>query len=105
MIKGSSSAYIDAVMRCYPPHDLQIDTPVHAIGKDAHGLWLKTTAGKNYFDNIIIATSAVQALKLLGDNATQQEEDILGSFETTSNIVALHTDTSVCYFFPCYLYR
>jgi predicted NAD/FAD-binding protein len=100
MVKGSSSAYVDAVIRRYPPHSLQTETAIHSVGNDKGGLWLKTAAGKVYFDNIILATSAVQALQILGDGATENEKDILGCFETTSNVVVLHTDTSVRHLAP-----
>jgi uncharacterized protein len=95
MIKGSSSAYVDALVRCYPPHDLKTNTTVQSIGNDEDGLWLKTADGKMHFDNIIVATSAEQALKILGDSATKEENEILRSFETTSNVVVLHSDISV----------
>jgi uncharacterized protein len=95
MIKGSSSAYIDALLKCYPPDEIHVDKAVQCIGNDEGGLWLKTAAGTARFDNIILATSAAEALKILGDGVTKEEHEILSSFHTTRNVVVLHSDISV----------
>ena len=95
MIKGSSSTYVDALLRCYPPDEIHIDRAVQSIGNDEDGLWLKTAASTAHFDNIIPATSATEALKILGDGVTKDEREILSSFQTTSNVVVLHSDISV----------
>lgn len=46
------------------------------------------------FDEVVFACHGDQVLPLLAD-PTPQERDILGSFQTTTNIVCLHTDASV----------
>jgi predicted NAD/FAD-binding protein len=67
MIKGSSSAYTDALLRCYPPDEIHMEKAVQSIGSDEGQLWLKTAAGTAHFDNIILAIPATEALKILGD--------------------------------------
>jgi predicted NAD/FAD-binding protein len=95
MIKGSSSAYIDALLRCYPPDEIHMGKAVQSIGNDEGQLWLQTAAGTAHFDNIILATSATEALQILGDGITKEEREILSSFQTISNVVVLHSDISV----------
>jgi predicted NAD/FAD-binding protein len=95
MIKGSSSTYINALVRCYPPSEIHTSTPVHSIGEDKNGLWLKTRSDKDYFDHIILTTSAEDALAILGNGASPEELNILGSLKTNKNIVVLHSDISV----------
>ena len=54
---------------------------------DAHG-------GQEYFDQVVIATHAPQALGLLGD-ATALEKAILGAQNTSTNDVVLHRDPAL----------
>ena len=48
-----------------------------------------------YFDHVVLAVHANQALGLLGVNATQDESDILSEFKTSRNICILHSDVEV----------
>ena len=101
MIKGSSSTYINTLVRCYPPTEIHTSTPVRSVGEDKNGLWLKTQSGKDYFDHIILTTSAEDALAIIGSSAHKEELNILGSFKTNRNTVVLHSDISVPYSFHC----
>jgi predicted NAD/FAD-binding protein len=91
--------YINALVRYYPPSEIHTSTPVHSVGEDKSGLWLKTPSGKDYFDHIILTTSAEDALAILGSRAGQEELSVLGSFKTNRNIVVLHSDISVLHRF------
>lgn len=91
--------YINALVRCYPPSEIHTSTLVHFVREDKSGLWLKTLSGKEYFDHIILTTSAKDALAILGSHAGQEELSILGSFKTNRNIVVLHSDISVLHRF------
>jgi predicted NAD/FAD-binding protein len=99
MIKGSSSTYIDALVRCYPPHEIHTSTPVQSLGEDKNGMWLKTSSGKKYFDHVILTTSAEDALTIMSNSVSEEDSDILGCFKTDKNIVVLHSDMSVFYSF------
>jgi len=48
-----------------------------------------------YFDHVIVASHADQSLALLGEEATESEKEILGSFSYQQNNAILHTDTSI----------
>lgn len=50
-----------------------------------------------YFDHIILATHAPEALKILGEIATVEERRVLSQFKTTKpSTVVHHSDISVC---------
>ena len=47
------------------------------------------------FDHVIFACHADQALEILGEGASQAEQEILSAFPYQSNVATLHTDDSV----------
>jgi predicted NAD/FAD-binding protein len=47
------------------------------------------------FDQLIIATHSDQALKILGEDATEREQEILGKIPYSPNIAYLHRDESL----------
>lgn len=96
MIRGSSDVYIKTLLKTYPPERILLRTPVRAVGNDGHGVWIQTDTWKEYFDNVILTTSAPIALDLIRGGATKAELEILGAFRTAPNVVVLHTDESVC---------
>jgi predicted NAD/FAD-binding protein len=95
MIEGNSSIYLDALVKSCPSTRFEMNTSVTSVGRDKQGLWLETNNDKEYFDHIILATSAVISRQILGNNACQEELDILNCFETVTNKVVLHSDISV----------
>ncbi|KAF2656599.1 FAD/NAD(P)-binding domain-containing protein [Lophiostoma macrostomum CBS 122681] len=63
---------------------------------DEDGLMLSMEGGDSkYFDHVVLAVHAPQALALLGREATSLEKKILGAFETTRNVCVLHSDMSL----------
>lgn len=47
------------------------------------------------YDHVVLAVHAKQALRLLGDQASSREREVLGGFKTCENICYLLSDTSV----------
>jgi predicted NAD/FAD-binding protein len=47
------------------------------------------------FDHVIFACHSDQALRILGDAATTQEQEVLSAFPYERNIAVLHTDVSL----------
>jgi predicted NAD/FAD-binding protein len=47
------------------------------------------------FDHVVLATHANQALRILGDEATEMERRLLSVFETRKNVAILHSDPTV----------
>jgi hypothetical protein len=88
---GGSRSYIRKLTAPYA-NRLRLGSPVTAVKpqggrvmvRDAHG-------GAQGFDQVVIATHANQALKML-DHPSAQECGLLGAFRYTRNTAVLHTD-------------
>ena len=93
-IVGGSQAYIRKLAAAFI-HKTHPGCDVRAIKRfdDAVGLIL-CDGSQRYYDQVIIATHADQALKLL-DDATPQEEYALSRIVYQANRVVLHCDESV----------
>jgi predicted NAD/FAD-binding protein len=54
---------------------------------------LTTESGEErVYDHVVMACHADETLRILGDDATQSEKEILGGFEFSSNSAVLHGD-------------
>ena len=86
-IVGGSRSYVDAITASL--RDLRLATPVRSITRDADGV----TVDGERFDEVVIATHSDQALKMLGEDATERERELLGAIPYQPNEAVLHTDT------------
>jgi len=92
-VKGGSSAYINALKQ-------QIKATWHnqsviSVDRENKDIEIRTAEGsKQYFDRVIFACHADQALKLM-THATANEKNILGAFRYNPNTMVLHTDARV----------
>lgn len=93
VVEGGSATYIDAMRRRWNVSE-RIGCQVHAVIRQAHGIVLRTAAGEEAFDQVVLACHSDQALALLKD-ASMQERDILGAIPYQANDTVLHTDASV----------
>lgn len=93
VVEGGSATYIDAMRRRWNVSE-RIGCQVHAVIRRAHGIMLRTAAGEEAFDQVVLACHSDQALALLKD-ASVQERDILGAIPYQVNDTVLHTDASV----------
>lgn len=94
VVPGGSREYIRRMQQKLPAHvELLTSMPVHNVLRHEEGVTLQTPRGTEYFDQVIFACHADQALVLLGTDATGDEKDILGALPYQSNDVILHTDT------------
>jgi len=96
-VKAGSKAYIDRVMRGFPPNHLFLNTRVTRLSHDPDGrVCLHTATGRSEpFDHIILATHGDQAYSIIRDSATDEERDILVNFRTSENVAVLHSDLSL----------
>ncbi|KAK4667156.1 hypothetical protein QC763_306710 [Podospora pseudopauciseta] len=99
-LNSGSKSYIDAVMKGFPSNHVRLNSKVISITPERDGrLRLHTlhpTGGKSeVFDHVILATHGDQALSIIGDSATEAEDSILRSFQTSTNEVFLHSDLSL----------
>lgn len=93
-IKDGSQAYIDAVVKGFPPNHLFLKTPVQSVTNEPDGrVRLHLFNGKSeVYDHVILATHGDQAYEIVKAEATAQEKAILSKFQTSKNIAVLHSD-------------
>lgn len=93
-IKDGSQAYIDAVMKGFPPNHLFLKTPVQSVTSESDGrVRLHLFNGKSeVYDHVILATHGDQAYEIVKAEATAQEKAILSNFKTSKNNAVLHSD-------------
>ena len=94
VIEGGSHTYVRAMMAGFRGQ-VRLQTPVRAIRRfeDCVEVDAAPKSGERY-DHVIFACHADQALRILGNGATQPEREILAAFPYSQNIAVLHTDTS-----------
>ncbi|MCM2295833.1 NAD(P)-binding protein [Rhodoferax sp.] len=83
---GIQNKHLNSPVRCIES--------VSATPTQQTGVRISTDAGQAYFDKLIIATHANQALEMLAA-PTSLEHDTLGAMRTQPNRAVLHTDVSV----------
>jgi uncharacterized protein len=93
-IKGGSASYLEKITASYRDR-IQLNCPVTAAHRDAHGVTLTSAQGQQRFDYVFFACHSDQALRILGAEATPAEQQILGAIPYQDNSVFLHTDASL----------
>ncbi|SNY50725.1 Predicted NAD/FAD-binding protein [Arsukibacterium tuosuense] len=96
VIKGGSKRYIDALLSRLGTANLRLSQNISSVVRDEQGVTINFANGDcEQFDKVIFACHSDQALALLADNATTEEQSILGAIAYQQNEVVLHTDTSL----------
>ncbi|KAL8692662.1 MAG: hypothetical protein Q9218_002362 [Villophora microphyllina] len=95
-ILGGSQPYIDAVMKDIPADHVHRRTEVRSLRvlSDSR-VAVKTANSEALYDHVILATHGDQALNIIQDIATPQENKVLSGFKTSRNTAALHSDLSL----------
>lgn len=91
-VAGGSQQYVQKIVAGIA--DKRLSTPVLRIERDAAGVMVRTAAGAERFDKVIVATHSDQALRLLAA-PTAAESALLGAIRYQANQALLHTDVSV----------
>jgi hypothetical protein len=91
-VRGGARQYVRKIVAGVD--EARLATPVRAITRDAQGVQVRTDAGTQHFDRLVLATHSDQALALLSD-ASPLERELLGAIRYQPNRAVLHTDTSV----------
>ncbi|MEY4140512.1 MAG: hypothetical protein RLZZ371_2694 [Pseudomonadota bacterium] len=97
-VQGGARHYVGKITSSI--QDKRLNSPVRRIESvDATpvqraGVYISTDTGREFFDKVIIATHANQALAMIAA-PSDQERSTLGAIRTQPNRAVLHTDVSV----------
>jgi predicted NAD/FAD-binding protein len=91
VISGGSSRYIEPLTRSFAQH-IRLNCPVQRVERDAAGVLIHSAHGSERFDKVVFACHSDQALVMLAEPSTTEQE-ILGALPYADNDVVLHTDT------------
>ncbi|MEP1208948.1 MAG: FAD-dependent oxidoreductase [Rhizobiaceae bacterium] len=89
-VSGGASGYIDKMLADTSVR-LRSGAPVLGVKRQDNGVEITTASGTEQFDQIVIASHADQALKML-DDASPAESKLLGAFNYSRNRAVLHRD-------------
>jgi uncharacterized protein len=93
-VTGGSQAYVQKLIASFKDR-IKTHCAITSVRRHENGVTLKDQNNIVYeFDQVIFASHANEALRLLSDTS-QQERDILSAFKYTFNKVILHTDTAL----------
>ena len=93
VVRGGSARYVEALTAPFADR-IRLRTPVLGIRRQPDGVHVRTEAGDEVFDQVVIACHADQAVAMLED-PTPVERNLLGAFPYQENVAVLHTDTSL----------
>ncbi|KFE57673.1 NAD(P)/FAD-dependent oxidoreductase [Pseudomonas syringae] len=93
VIEGGSSSYIEPLTASFRER-IRLSCPVHRVERDEQGVAVHSADGSERFDKVIFACHSDQALKMLAQPTTA-EQDILGALPYAENDVVLHTDINL----------
>jgi len=93
-VDGGSREYVKRLIAPFRERVLRA-TPVHRLRRSPAGVELITATGAQRFDSAILACHAPTALRLLGEEATAEEQRCLSAFRYHPNTALLHTDEAV----------
>lgn len=95
-VKGGSINYVNKLADCISGK-IVLNSPVVSIKRHTDGAKLFYEDGTVHaYDKVILAMHAPDALALL-DDASKEEQEILGAFSYKDNQAYLHSDTSLLY--------
>ncbi len=102
VLKGGSQAYLKPLTEKFSDR-IRLSSPIKSVirkedntRESGFEITVETLSGeKESFDHVIIAAHSDQALTMLGEEASQQETDILGAIAYRDNDVVLHTDEAL----------
>lgn len=93
-VVGGSHAYVKAFAKDFKG-TLHLDSAVQGVNREAGRVRLTLPDGETQiFDQVVIATHADQALRLLQD-PTELEQQLLSPWQYQLNQTVLHTDSSI----------
>ena len=96
VVKGGSKRYVEALLNKLGTDAVKLNQSIRRIERDETGVTLHFADGRTeQFDKLVLACHSDQALRLLGESATAEEQQVLGGIAYQQNEVVLHTDTKL----------
>lgn len=96
VVKGGSKRYVEALLNKLGTDAVKLNQSISRIERDETGVTLHFADGRTeQFDKLVLACHSDQALRLLGESATAEEQQVLGGIAYQQNEVVLHTDTKL----------
>lgn len=92
-VPGGARQYVHKIIERIA--DKRLSTAVQQVLRDEQGVRVITPGHVERFDAIVMACHSDQALRLLGNEASASEREVLGAIHYLPNRAVLHTDTSV----------
>ncbi len=93
-VEGGSREYVKRITKPYADN-IKLSTPIKTVRRSGNAVELVDGNGVSYaFDDVVIATHADQALRMLSDPSVE-ESHILGAFQYSRNEAVLHRDASL----------
>ncbi|MGB0715267.1 MAG: NAD(P)/FAD-dependent oxidoreductase [Phycisphaerae bacterium] len=89
-VTGGSRQYVDAIAR-HLEGAVRLSSPVLGVRRDADQVSIRTPAGSDVFDEVVLAVHSDQALAMLED-PSDDEARVLGAIGYQANDTVLHTD-------------
>jgi len=92
-VEGGSREYVARLTASFDDR-IRRGCGVRSIARIADGVEVRSDAGLKWFDHVVIAAHADDALRLLAD-ADLNEKELLGAFHYRHNEAVLHSDASL----------
>ncbi|MHA7228865.1 NAD(P)/FAD-dependent oxidoreductase [Vibrio campbellii] len=90
VIKGGSRSYIGPLIKGFADN-IRLNSPVEKVIRTDNGVGIEVHGETHWFDDVIFACHSDQAMRMLGD-ISSTEQEILGDMAYQANEVVLHTD-------------
>lgn len=95
VVCGGSKQYVKSLTAGFA-ESIRVNCPVTSVRRSQNRASVALRDGSvEHFDHVIFACHSDQALRMLGNQASPVEQELLSAFPYEKNIAQLHTDTSV----------
>lgn len=90
-VTGGSREYLRRLTTVFADV-IRLDSPVTKVTRAGGRVTVESRGERKTFDQVILATHSDQALKILGEDATQDERSALAAIRYQPNLAVLHSD-------------
>lgn len=95
VIAGGSRQYVQAMTEGFRGR-IRLNTPVYRVRRRPSCVEVHARGDRaRPYDHVIFACHSDQALRMLGEDATSTERELLGAFPYCQSVAVLHTDTTL----------